>query len=210
MISIRDIDKGKAFEFKETDMKRNTKFDEILSKLPVDFKNEINEADKFLKSLRSLRFKRIIDKHGGKISYVASDYGFSYAFRVIPSEYSQEFNWYIVYNGKPETWHRRADYMEETLDEISKNKTKLSEYIFNSLIKCNNCHGERCLARTIYAFNGQKKLTCHGRVTLEIKNSDFECAREFIQHLSVLVERKIINGDPPPEKIILINTKRSL
>jgi len=54
MISIRDIDKGKAFEFKETDMKRNTRFDEILSKLPVDFKDEINEADKFLKSLRAI------------------------------------------------------------------------------------------------------------------------------------------------------------
>ena len=28
------------------------------------------------------------------------------------------FGWYIVYNGKLETWHRKADYMEEILVEI--------------------------------------------------------------------------------------------
>ena len=193
-----------------TNEKPKPKFDDIMMNLPEEFKNEIIETDEFLKSLRPLKFKRTIDKYGNKITYVASDFGISYAFRVGSDQYSHELNWYIVYNGKAETWHRKADYMEETLDEISKSNPQLSDRIFNALVKCMDCYGERCLAKTLYAFNGQKKLTCHGRVTLKICHEDFNDARMFFKCLNQYVELKIANGDPPPEKIILVNTKRSL
>ncbi|MCL2703953.1 MAG: hypothetical protein FWE91_10150 [Defluviitaleaceae bacterium] len=186
------------------------KFDEIISILPEEFRNEIIETDGFLKSLRPLKFKRTIDKFGNKITYVASDFGVSYAFRVTRDQFSHELNWYIVYNGKPETWHRKADYMEEMLDEIEKSNPRLAERIFSSLIKCVNCHGEKCLAKTIYTFRDRKKLTCHGRVVFRICHDDFNGAREFFRHLNAYVERKAANGDPPTEKIILINTNRSL
>ncbi|MCL2698029.1 MAG: hypothetical protein FWE74_08105 [Oscillospiraceae bacterium] len=191
-------------------MKKNEKFDGILLSLPEELRNEIIETDGFLKSLRPLKFKRTIDKFGNKITYVASDFGVSYAFRVVPGEYSHELNWYIVYNGKPETWHRKADYMEETLDEISKSNPQLAQRVFNSLIECNNCHGERCLAKTLYTFKGRKKLTCHGRVVLRICRDDFNDARDFFLYLNEYAERKAERGDPPPDKIILVNTKRSL
>jgi hypothetical protein len=188
-----------------------SRFDEILSNLSEEFRNEIIETDGFLKSLRPLKFKRTIDKFGNKITYVASDFGVSYAFRVAGDDpQSHELNWYIVYNGKPETWHRKADYMEETLDEISKKNPQLAERIFSSLIKCNYCHGEKCLAKTLYIFKGSEKLTCHGRVTLGICRDDFNAARDFFLHLNEYVGRKVVSGDPPPEKILLINTKRSL
>ena len=191
-------------------MEKRSRFNDILSELPDEYRNEIIVTDEFLKSLRPLKFKRSIDKHGTKITYVASDYGVSYAFRVAPDERVHEFNWYIVYNGKPETWHRKADYMNEILDDISKTNSQLSDKIFNSLIKCNNCHGERCLAKTLYSYNNQKRLTCHGRVSLSINHDDFNDARDFFRFLNIFIERKLNNGDPPPEKIILINSKRSL
>ena len=187
-----------------------SRFDEFMSTLPEEFRNEIIETDSFLKSLRPLKFKRSIDKFGNKITYVASDFGVSYAFRVASDQHSHELNWYIVYNGKPETWHRKADYMEEILIEISKSNLQLAERIFSSLLECNDCHGEKCLAKTLYAFNGNKKLTCHGRVTLGICRDDFNDARDFFLYLNEYAEQKVIKADPPPEKIILINTKRSL
>ena len=191
-------------------MEKRSRFNDILLELPEEYRKEILETDEFLKSLRPLRFKRSIDKHGTKITYIASVYGVSYAFRVSSGEYAHELNWYIVYNGKPETWHRKADYMNEILDDISNTDPKLSEKIFSSLVKCNGCHGERCLARTPYSYNNLKKLTCHGRVSLGINHNDFNDAREFFNYLNIFISKKVANDDPLPEKIILVNSKRSL
>jgi len=66
----------------EKDKKPKPKFDEVISNLPEDFRNEIIETDRFLKSLRPLKFKRMLDKYGNKITYVASDFGISYAFNI--------------------------------------------------------------------------------------------------------------------------------
>jgi hypothetical protein len=185
-------------------------FDDIISDLPDEFRNEIIETDGFLKSLRPLKFKRAIDKNGTKITYVASDYGISYALKSENGQFLHNFWWYIIHKGKPETWHRKADYMEETLAEIAKDDMPLAERIFNALKNCNDCYGERCLAKTVYAFNGQKRLTCHGRAEFNICRDDFHDIREFFRRLNIFMERKTAAGDLPTEKIILVNTRRSL
>jgi len=184
-------------------------FASILEALPPDFREEVIETDLFLKALRPLKMKRMVEKHGTKITYVASEFGVSYALRVSPGEYAQIINWYIVYNGKAETWHRKADNMEETLAETAKNDPRRAAYIFQALQECNDCHGERCLVKTPYRFNGQGKLTCHGRVKLPIGHADFEDARAFMRDVNTVAARRIANGTPL-EKIILVNTKRSL
>ena len=74
----------------------------------------------------------------------------------------------------------------------------------------NGCHGEGCLARTPYAFNGHKRLTCHGSVALGSGKDDFCDAREFFRHLNELIKEKIANEELPAEKIILYKTNRSL
>lgn len=188
-------------------------FDSMISELPQALKDEIVKTDKHLKTMRPLKFKRSIDKKAKKITYVASDYGVSYMFKISADTLTHNFQWYIVYNGKPETWHRRADYMEETLEFIAKSDFPLSMRIYNALKSCpgsDNCYGERCLARTPYAFNGQKRLTCHGSVILGINPNDFNDARNFFNYLNELVNEKTNNGEPLPEKIILCKTKRTL
>lgn len=188
-------------------------FDTIISDLPQTYKNEITETDKYLKTIRPLKFKRIIDKKAQKITYVASDYGISYMFKISDEKFTHNFQWYIVYNGKPETWHRRADYMEEALVYIEKNDHPLSVHIYDALKRCpggDNCYGERCLARTLYAFNDQKRLTCHGSVELGMNQDDFRAARKFFNYLNELIEDKITSGEPPQEKIILYKTIRSI
>lgn len=194
-------------------MANTSPFDSMISTLPQALKDEITQTDQYLKSLRPLKFKRTVDIKAQKITYVASDYGVSYMFKISDDVLAHNFQWYIVYNGKPETWHRRADYMEETLDYTAKSDLPLAERIFNALKTCpgfDNCYGERCLARTVYAFHGQKKLTCHGKVELGLNRDDFYDARVFIRYFNELVKEKITNGAPPPEKIIVCKTKRSL
>jgi hypothetical protein len=182
-------------------------FESVISGLPQNFRDEIMETDGFLMSLRPMKFKRTVDKGGGKITYVASDFGISYAVNVSGTQSSHNLGWYIVYNGKPETWHRKADYMEETLAEIAKIDPRLSERVFYALNDCVGCYGPGCLARTLYAFNGQKQLSCHGRVVLRMCHDDFQDAREFFRHLNALMERKIANADLPQEKILLMKSK---
>ena len=191
--------------------KRPSRFDEIVSTLPEEYAREIIATDAFLKSLRPLKFKRTITKYGDKITYVASDAGFSYAFRVGKEEgFSQEFSWYVVHNGLAETWHRRADFMEDMLNEIKKIDPRLSDRIYGALIGCRDCYGDRCLAKTVYSYNGQSKVTCHGCVKLTISANDFDDARRFIGYLNDYVAKREADGAPPPEKIILIHTKRTL
>ena len=107
-------------------------FNLILEELPPDFREEVIETDAFMKALRPLKMKRMIEKHGTKITYVASDFGVSYALRVSPGEYAQIINWYIVYNGKAETWHRKADDMEEALLEAAKSDPARAARIFQT------------------------------------------------------------------------------
>ncbi|MCL2002937.1 MAG: hypothetical protein FWG72_02900 [Oscillospiraceae bacterium] len=177
-------------------------FDSILAHMPERFAEKVTEMDRLLKSMRPLKFKRTLDKNGGKISYVASEFGFSYLVHPSGAQSFHEFGWYIVYNGKPETWHCKADFLEETLTEAAKTNPALSERIFDALNDCVN-PGSGCLAKRLYAFNGRKRLSCHGRVMLRMCDDDFNDVQAFIRHLNALIEQKISSGEPPPEKINL-------
>lgn len=184
-------------------------FESVLSALPQDYRNEISETDQFLRALRPLKFKRSIEKSGNKITYVASDFGISYSVNVSGIESSHQFGWYIVCNGKPETWHRRADHMEETLAEISKTNPQLSDRIFYALNDCVGCYGSMCMAKTLYTHNGQKRLSCHGRVMLRMCHDDFQDARSFFHHANALMETKIANGNPLLVNKYMFKTKES-
>lgn len=192
------------------DKKSKPTFESIISKLPQEFQEKLIEMSGYITSLRPLKFKRTVDKGGNRITYVCSDYGISYSVETFGSHFNHYLNWYIVHNGKPETWHRKADYMEELLVEIAKTNPQLSERIFYALIDCLGCFGSGCLAKTLYTYNGQKRLTCHGRVLLRMCDSDLLDAKEFFHHLNVLIERKIGNGEPSPEKILLIQSRKEL
>ena len=191
-----------------------TSFDIVLNEFPKQYQNEIKKIDTYLKGMRPLKFKRIVDKKANKITYVASDYGISYMFRMSEDDgFTHNFQWYLVYNGKPETWHRRGDFMEETLNEIAKTDYPLSLRIFNSLKGCpggDNCYGKRCLARTPYSFDDKKRLTCHGSVFLEHNKSNFQDARDFFRYFNDLVKEKIENDEPLPEKIIVCKMVRHI
>ena len=202
---IRDILKETPLQKVMAESPKPT-FETIISDLPLEYKNELLKMDDFLKALKLLRFKRTIDKRGGKITYVSSNFGISYVIHVLEDQLSHNFSWYIVSSGKPETWHRKADYMEEVLSEIAKTDIQFAKRIFYALNDCVGCYGSRCLAKTLYEFNDQKRLTCHGRVMLRMFHDDFQDAREFFRHLNALIDRKSADGSLQTEKILLLKS----
>lgn len=193
--------------------KKISLFDEMIMPLSKEYKDKMAFIDSYIKSMKALKFKRTIDKKSHKITYVSSDYGFSYNFKFEDNSFIHNMQWYLVHQGKPETWHRRADYMEETLQLINKTNIRLAAKMFDSLKECqggDSCYGPRCLARTVYEFNGYKKLVCHGSIFLKMNEEEINDALEFIRYFDLLIEEKNKNNEPLPKKIILWKTKRSL
>jgi len=182
--------------------KMKANYESVAGKIPLEFQSEIREMDIFFKSLRPMRFKRTVDKSGCKITYVASDVGISYTIVASGAESYHHFGWYFVYNGPVETWHRKADYMEEILSEIAKSDRRLSERVFNALVDCCGCY-QGGLCKTLYKFDDNKLLSCHGRTRFRMNFDDFKDVREFFRYLNDFIELKIAIGDPAPEKIFL-------
>jgi hypothetical protein len=162
-------------------------FDECISRLPPQIRNEIVETDRYLKSLKLFRFKKQIEKNGNKITYVAADYGFSYAIYLSNDIFEHTLQWYILTNGKPETWHRKADMMEETLRSLYVASPDFAERMFFNLCDCVGCY-RNCLGRTRYQFLEKHKNTCHGKLQFSMSPSGFEDARKFINEISRLAQ----------------------
>ncbi|WP_041700182.1 hypothetical protein [Clostridium sp. BNL1100] len=164
------------------------KFESCISLLPNEIRNEIIKMDSFLRSLRPFKFKRQIEKYGNKITYLASDYGFSYALYPSNDVMHHSLCWYIITNSKPEFWHRKADMMEETLKKLDETSPEFAERMFSNLTECIACRP--CSVKTLYEFNGKKKLVCHGIMEFKMCVSDFEGVRTFINTVNDLASIK--------------------
>jgi hypothetical protein len=161
--------------------------DQCISLLPAHIQSEIMKTEEYLKSLKPLNFKRLIEKNGNKITYVASDYGLSYAIYLSNDMFDHSLQWYIITSGKPETWHRKADRMEETLNRLAGTSPEFAERMFYSLEDCVGCY-TNCLARTRYQFGEKHKMVCHGKLKFRMSTSGFEDARTFINEVNRLVQ----------------------
>jgi hypothetical protein len=162
-------------------------FEKCISLLPAYIQSEIENMDEYLKSLKPLKFKRNIEKNGNKITYVASDYGLSYAIYLSNDIFDHSLQWYIVTSGKPETWHRKADMMEETLSRLANTSPAFAERMFYSLDDCVGCY-KNCLAKTKYQFCEKRKMVCHGKLKFKMSASGFEDVRTFIEEVNRLVQ----------------------
>ena len=161
-----------------------------ISGLPRVMATEVENLDGWLKSLRPLKFNRRIEKDCNKISYVAPEYGFSYAIYPGDDVLYHQMQWYIVTNKKPELWGRKDDRMEDVLNYIAKTDPGFAERMYGNLYECINGRSAGCLAKTGYAFNGIRKITCHGSIRLKMSASDFNDARRFIGSFNELLQEE--------------------
>jgi len=137
-----------------------------------------------------LKFKRQIEKNGNKITYVASDFGFSYAIYLSNDIFDHSLQWYIITNGKPESWHRKADMMEETLNRLIHISPDFAERMFFNLDDCVGCY-KNCLAKTPYHLIDKHKTVCHGKLKFKMNASGFEDVRTFIDEINYLVQELV-------------------
>ncbi len=164
---------------------RKPTFESCIEALPPVIRSEIERTEGFLKSLHSLKFKRAIEKHGNKITYVESQRGVSYALYLSGSVMHHSIQFYIVTNGSPENWHQKSNPMEKLLVAIGTNSPELADRIFANLNECIGCRAH-CLAKTSYSYRSRTKLTCHGHVFFKMCPSDFQDVRDFFAHLNRL------------------------
>lgn len=167
-------------------------FEKCISLLPESTQREIVNIDEYLKSLKRLKFKRQIEKNGNKISYVASDFGFSYAIYLSNDIFDHSLQWYLITNGKPETWHRKADWMEEILNRLHHKSPEFAARMFQNLDECVGCY-RNCLAKTKYRYMEKQKMVCHGMLKFKMNASGFEDVRAFIEETNHLAMETTVN-----------------
>ncbi len=163
-------------------------FDVCIENLPNEIKKEIIDTDMFLKSLKGLKFKRIIEKHGNKITYVESTQGVSYALYLSDNVMHHSIQFYIVTNSRPEQWHRVKNPLDELLEKMEDVNPDLAKRIFYNLNECIGC-GDNCLAKTVYTFQSERKVSCHGNICFKMCISDFQDVREFF----LIMQQFLIN-----------------
>lgn len=168
-------------------------FETCISSLPKDIIKEIINTDAWLRKLTPMKFKRQLEKHGNKITYIASDYGFSYAIYPSNDVMYHTLQWYIITSSKPEFWHRKADRMEDTLDWLVKTNPEFAQRMFFNLDDCIGC-GSNCAVKTLYKFAGKQNIACHGKMRFKMCISDFEDVRAFISSVNDLnAENRLIS-----------------
>ena len=159
-------------------------FEKCISLLPANIQSEITKIDEYMRTLRPLKFKRQTEKNGNKIMYVSSDYGFFYAIYLSNDIFDHSLQWYIITNGKPETWHRKADMMEETLNRLAHKTPDFAKRMFYKLDECVGCY-KNCLAKTQYQLHDKQKSVCHGKLKFKMSASGFEDVRTFIEEINL-------------------------
>ena len=161
-------------------------FEKSISSLPEQFSSEIIKMDEYLRSLKTLKMKRIVEKNGNKITYVCSEHGFSYAIYLSNDVFDHSLQWYLITNGKPDTWHRKSDMMEEVLDRLLKISPEFANRMFFSLDDCVGCYSH-CLAKTPYRLEDKQKSVCHGKLKFRMSASGFDDVRIFIEEINRIV-----------------------
>lgn len=162
-------------------------FEQCISLLPKVIQDEIIRTEQFLKSCNKLKFKRVLEKNGNKITYVSSDYGMSYSIYLSNEIFDHSIQWYLITKGKPETWHRKADYMEEVLAHFQASSPDFATQLFRSFEDCVGCYQNICLAKTQYQLGEKKKIVCHGKLKFQMSESGFEEVRTFINEVYNLI-----------------------
>lgn len=151
-------------------------FETCISCLSKDLQDKLMEVDTYLRSHKKLGIKRKIEGSykACRITYL-SGMGFSYILIINKHSMVHYFWWYTVSNYKYENKYlgRKNDLTEQTLKRIGEESPELAKTLFDLYISCYSCN-PRCTARTLYEFEGEKRMTCHGKLLFKMDPDDFD------------------------------------
>lgn len=172
------------------DKNGSAELEACISYLSEELQDKIRETDQYLLKNKKLGIKRKIEgsHRACKITYL-SKIGFSYSMVISKNVMYHFFWWYIVSNYKYENKYggRKNDLTEQTLRRIQEREPELAEKLFDFYIDCFGCC-PGCAARTLYEFDGRKRMTCHGKMLFKMITEDFDCMMRMMDVIGELNE----------------------
>ena len=154
-------------------------FEDIIAGLPADIHAKVIEVDSFLRLYKPLKFQRIFERNGNKITYVASKEGFSYSIRPSRNLLTHDFCWYILTNSQ-ENWGKRiSNRMIETLEKLAGEDPEFAARIISYTKDCVD-YSPKGICHTPYKFRGKARLACHGKIEFKMELSEFDDVMRFI------------------------------
>lgn len=169
-------------------------FESCLSELEEALRAAVVDIDGWFKTLSPMKFKRQISRYGDKITYIASKQGFSYAIHISGNMLYHTLQWYILTQGKPETWGRKADRMEDTLNYLAQSDPDFARSMWGNLYECVGGYGPGCLAKTPYIFADEKIISCHGKMYFNMNLSEFDDVKRFISAVNEITSKGELIG----------------
>ena len=158
-------------------------FEATIAGLPGDIQNKINEIDAFLRSYKPIKFKRSIEKHGNKITYLASNAGVSYM--ILPSRNVMRhiFGAYLLWNSRENLGKHNALPFENALNQLAQTDPGFTARVLTYVNECTKCH-EKCLCCVYYNVQGKTHPVCHGKFEFKMAVSEFDDVMQLIQAIN--------------------------
>lgn len=160
-------------------------FDSVIDALPEDIHTKIVEIDNFLRSFKPIKFKRIIDKNGGKITYLASDAGVSYVIMPHRNVMRHTFGSYLLWNSKDSLGKHNSEPLSDAFEKLAKEDTGFVNRILSYKTDCIGCH-QGCICRVSYSVQGKMYSACHGKIEFKMILSEFDDVMRLIKVIGTM------------------------
>ena len=158
-------------------------FEACISLLASVLREEIIKTDQFLLNEKALKIKRKIEGNqlGCKITYTSSVHGFSYAIRINEHLMKHSYWWYMLSNHKFEGkfMGRKNDLTNFTLKRVYELSPEMADRLVDYYEKCSGC-SQSCAVKTVYELNGEKFVSCHGQMYMNMNLQTFSDFRFMI------------------------------
>lgn len=161
-------------------------FEGCIRGLPAEIQQEIRDTELFCKALPRIKWRRSLEKHGSKITYVASALGVSYAIYVGGGVMHHSLQYYVASGSVPNPERRSSNGLDGVLAFLRETNPSLAARIWENVNECIGCFPE-CSARVLHRFEHERKSSCHGQVVFHMRPADFQDVRDFFSAANTLL-----------------------
>jgi len=169
------------------DLPKNEKptFDVVIAGLPDDIRAKIVETDDFLRTYKPVKFRRIMEKNGNKITYLASAAGVSYMIMPSGDVMRHSFGSYLQWNEKDNLGKRDAAPLEIALNQLAEDDPDFVARILSYKNDCTGCR-PKCVCRVDYKVQGKIYSACHGKIDFKMAISEFDDVMRIIRAIGIV------------------------
>jgi len=160
-------------------------FESIIGELPENIQAKVTDTDHFLQTFKPFKFKRTIDKNGGKITYLASEAGVSYMVLVHHDVMRHTFGSYLLWNSKDNLGEHNAKPLNDAFNKLSAEDSDFVSRMLSYKADCTGC-SPNCICRVTYAVQGTAYAACHGKIEFQMVPSEFDDVMRLVQVMGTM------------------------